>query len=136
MHYYEINLLLSPKPSNEEIESLALNLEQFFSSFGKTIKENKAERKRLAYPINKETEAWFCYFTFYPENPKEALEAIEKKLKENKEIIRYLIIKKQPQKEVIRRKKEIKITPSPEQTPKAKVQLEEVEEKLHEMLGD
>jgi small subunit ribosomal protein S6 len=141
MQFYEINILISPSLSQEEAISFISNLENHFQDLGKIISDTKVERKKLAYPIKKEEEAWFSFFNFFPKEDKivkETLDLIEKKLKEEKNILRHLTIKKD-EKKVERKRRELKPLINQEQTttsPKIEVELKDVEEKINELLEE
>ncbi len=144
MHFYEINILISPNLSHEEAISFISKLENELQDLGKIISETKAERKKLAYTIEKEEEAWLSYFSFFPnleKDLKESLDLIEKKLKEDQNILRHLIIKKEEQKAIKKTRKapehisteEVK---KEEPAPKQEVELKDVEEKINELLEE
>ncbi|MDD5013215.1 MAG: 30S ribosomal protein S6 [Candidatus Pacebacteria bacterium] len=144
MHFYEINMLISPNLSHEEAISFISKIENELQDLGKIISETKAERKKLAYTIEKEEEAWLSFFSFFPNQEKdlkESLDLIEKKLKEEKNILRHLIIKKEEQKAIKKTRsapehiatKEIK---KEEPAPKQEVELKDVEEKINELLEE
>ena len=150
MSFYEINLLLSAKISAEEANSQIGDLEAFLQKSGKLASERKIEMKKLAYPILGQEEAWFSFITLYPNLgivKKDMLKDLEKMIKENKNIIRHLILKKEKIKikrsdrrmaakaEQKEKKIEEQQAPADEQE-KSKVELEQVEEKLNEMLGE
>lgn len=155
MLFYEINLLISPNFTEDEISAFVAKTEADLQKNGKIVSGDKPERKKLAYPVEDQIEAWFYFFQLRPEveDKKTMLDSIEKMFKEEKEIVRYLIIKKdtkkteapaKPQRMRIR-KDEVKAEettateeaePVKEEKPKKKVQLEEIDEKLNEMLGE
>ncbi|MCK9578466.1 30S ribosomal protein S6 [bacterium] len=99
MSFYEINLLVSTRLSEEEAIALVAGIESKVEKYGKAISDKIVDKKKLAYPIQKETEALLVYFNFSPaegtENRKEVLDAIEKAIKAEKNIIRHLIIRKE-----------------------------------------
>lgn len=142
MHFYEINMLVSPNLSHEEAISFISKIENELQDLGKIISETKAERKKLAYTIEKEEEAWLSFFSFFPNQEKdlkESLDLIEKKLKEEKNILRHLIIKKEEQKAVKSTRQAPVVTkeePKEELTPKQEVELKDVEEKINELLEE
>jgi len=142
MHFYEINMLISPNLSHEEAISFISKIENELQDLGKIISETKAERKKLAYTIEKEEEAWLSFFSFFPNQEKdlkESLDLIEKKLKEEKNILRHLIIKKEEQKAVKSTRQAPVVTkeePKEELTPKQEVELKDVEEKINELLEE
>lgn len=155
MSFYEINLLVSTMLSQEEAITAVAGIESKVEKYGKAISEKIIDKKKLAYSIQKETEAWLIYFNFSPVaglNKKEVLDAVEKALKAEKNIIRYLIVKKEEPKAVkerVRRNSEEKLeevqakideietpaentTEESSSTPdtKKKVQIEELDEIL------
>jgi ribosomal protein S6 len=152
MEFYQFNLLLSPNMSEADTVSFVEKTETEMQKYGRLVSDKKADRRKLAYPINKEIEAWLYFFNLYleAENKKEILDSIEKSLKEDKNVLRFLIIRKaeRVQKPIRRRvekassetapkaeeKKEE--THSEEKPKKPKAQLEEIGKKLDEMLGE
>ena len=152
MEFYQFNLLLSPNMSEADTVSFIEKMETEMQKYGKVVSDKKADRRKLAYPINKEIEAWLYFFNLYlqAENKKEILDSIEKSLKEDKNILRFLIISKaeRVQKPIRRRaekatsenpakEEEKKEEPVSEEKPKKpKAQLEEIGQKLDEMLGE
>ncbi|MDD3386521.1 MAG: 30S ribosomal protein S6 [Candidatus Pacebacteria bacterium] len=136
MMFYEINLLLSPNLEEAEASSFVENLEKELQIHGKVESVTKPERKKLAYEISDQTEAWLYFFNLYPEeekDKKEILDAIEKSLKESKDVLRHLFIRKEPKKKKERRTRAPK---GLETTPKVKDNIEKIDEKLEEMLGE
>jgi ribosomal protein S6 len=135
-------MLISPNLSHEEAISFISKIENELQDLGKIISETKAERKKLAYTIEKEEEAWLSFFSFFPNQEKdlkESLDLIEKKLKEEKNILRHLIIKKEEQKAVKSTRQAPVVTkeePKEELTPKQEVELKDVEEKINELLEE
>lgn len=148
MLFYELNLLISPNFSEAEISSLIEKIEGELQKSGKIVSNKKAERKKLAYPVEKQIEAWFYFLNLYPnaQDKKELLDSVEKYLKENKDVIRFLIIKKDTKKteapiKPLRTRpiKKDEIVESPaveERVRKPKAQMEEIDKKLDEMLGE
>jgi ribosomal protein S6 len=155
MLFYEINLLISPNFTEDEISTFIGKMEADLQKYGKIVSDKKAERKKLAYSVENQIEAWFYFLQLRPEvqNKKEMLDSVEKLLKEEKEVIRFLIIKKdtkkteapaKPQRTRIRKEEEkpeevvvaTEETTKEESPKKHKVQLEEIDEKLSEMLGE
>ena len=137
MNFYEFNLLITSDFSEEQIASFSQNLISEIKDYGDVIKEIDFKQRKLAYPINKENEAWLTvfYFTIKGDNKKEALSSIEKILKEKKEILRYLILVK---KEIVKKIKETKKEGNendPQDTPD-KTNLEKVDKKVEELLKE
>jgi len=142
MEFYEINILISPNLSQEEAVSFVSKLEIEFQALGKIISESKADRKKLAYSIEKEEEAWLSYFSFFPnqgDDLKQALDIIDKKLKEEKDVLRHLIIKREEQKVQKKRRSEPASAPTEEKkesTPRTEVEFKDVEDKINELLEE
>ncbi len=90
---YELVYILSPKLSDNDAEKKA-------QDFNQQIKENTTEivledfwgKKDLAYPIKKLEQGYYVLLQFKAE--RENIKKIDKKLKLEDEIIRYLLIKK------------------------------------------
>jgi ribosomal protein S6 len=128
-------------------------MEGELQKYGKIVSDKKAERKKLAYSVEDQIEAWFYFLQLRPEvqNKKEMLDSVEKLLKEEKDVVRFLIIKKdtkkteapaKPQRSRIHKEMKteeaavVEETTIEEKPKKQKVQLEEIDEKLNEMLGE
>jgi len=116
---YELTCLVSPDLNENELKETLKIIESH-----KGAKEKEEPRKiRLSYPINKKTEAFICVYEInaLPEEIKE----FQEKIKKEKRIIRFLLIKK-------RKEKQIKETPKKKKA--KKVELNKVDEKLGEIL--
>ncbi len=133
--------MISPNLSQEEAITFISSLQNQFQDLGKIISETKADRKKLAYDIEKQEEAWFSYFNFFPNQEKtlkESLDLIEKTLKQDANILRHLIVKKDEKKVQKTRTMPVK-TPSEkpvENAPKIEVELKDVEDKINELLEE
>lgn len=152
MLFYEINLLISPNFTEEEISTFIAKMEADLQKYGKIVSDKKAERKKLAYGVENQIEAWLYFLQLRPEveNKKAMLDSVEKLLKEEKDVIRYLIIKKdtkkteapaKPQRTRLHKEEKaeeaaIEEVATEEKPKKQKAQLEEIDEKLNEMLGE
>lgn len=134
MKYYELTYLISPDLSEEELKTFQEKINSFVQAEGKRMSESKNPiKKKLEYPIKNKDKVYLVTLNFYSDP--DSLENLEKKLKKEPSILRYLILnKKAPEKNKI-----------PEIRPKAeikkirkekKVKLEKIEEKLDEILGE
>ena len=91
---------------------------------------NSPIKKRLFSPIKRRSQAYITTLNFHLEPEK--LTNLEKKLKSENQILRYLILVKQlPKKVEIPTKIPKKVI-----RPKPKVELKEIEKKLEEILGE
>ena len=93
MGLYELAVLFDPRPSDEEVAELSDSVKELISSLGGEIaKEESWGKKRLAYPIQKLTEARYVFFTVevaegnpFPE--------VEQRLQQNDKVLRYLTVR-------------------------------------------
>ncbi len=123
--YYQLAYLLSPELKKEEIEKIQKDLISFFKKEGVLDKVEEPLKRMLFYPIKKKTEAFLGAIYFYLEPQK--IKDVEKKLKGEEKILRYLIVsEKAPKKIKIERKSK-----KPE-----KVELKEIEKKIEEILKE
>lgn len=130
MQLYELNYLLKPELTKEERASVQEKIKSFIQQEKSSLIHSIPPSKReLAYPIKKKKEAFLATLIFKL-NPKD-LSKIKKKIKSEKEIIRYLVFKKKEE-----LKKEKKVSPKKEIKQKPKVELKEIEKKLEEILGE
>lgn len=89
---YEISFWLNPDLKEEEAQTAYLQkIKDSISEFsGEVIKEQTVQKKKLAYPIKKAKQGYFghMFFNLNPQN----LKSLDKKLKLDDHILRYLII--------------------------------------------
>lgn len=145
---YELTYLVSPDFSEVELKNFCDKIDSLILEEA-GILENQSNpiKWKLAYPIKKRLEAFLITTTFKVNA--ENLEKIEKKLKAEKEILRYIIITRKPQKLVkekiiLKRYKKIskpekEITLAREyKTEKIplKAELKEIDKKIEEILKE
>jgi len=148
MKNYELTCLISPDLSEEELKSFREKINSFIQEEGGTLTEiNSPIKKRLAGPIKHRNQAYLTTLNFQlepeklanldynPPTTQKRLENIEKKLKSENQILRYLILIKPRPKEILVRGKKLP-TPKPRKILKPKVELREIEKKLEEILGE
>jgi small subunit ribosomal protein S6 len=130
MRLYELTYLITPELSEEEIKKQGEKMVSQLQEVGGILSEiSKPIKKTLAYQIKKKTSAYLV--TLSSQLAPEKLEEIEKKLKSDSNILRYLISTKGLPKEIIPSAKPPQILkPKPK-----KVELKEIEKKLEEILG-
>jgi ribosomal protein S6 len=153
MIFHELNILVSPNLSDADIASFIEKTEAELQKLGKVVSTKKAERRRLAYPLNNQIEAWLYFLELNIESgdKKQALDSIEKMLREDKDVLRFIIIKKDSKKAEIKPRRahlksaekeekpteEAAAAPTAEEKPKKhKAQLEEIDEQLDKMLEE
>ena len=91
MRDYELVLIFKPDIGKEKIEKNLESIEKLIASLKGKVKETTNWGKReLAYPIKKSHQG--SYFLLVLNLPSSAPTEIEKKLKLNSDLIRYLIV--------------------------------------------
>lgn len=86
-----VTMLLKQDLSEKDREGI---LEAVKKSFGKLNKEDLWGVRELSYPINHQEKAYYAHFEF--ESEPDTLSALDKSLKLNEDIIRYLIVRAKP----------------------------------------
>jgi len=138
---YELVAVLSALLERPDQATLA-KIRDFINGAGGAIKkENVWEKKKLAYPVKKQLLGNYAIFEF--DLPKEKIEELQKQLKINTDILRFLIINKEGVKEEKPRLKPPKprlSAPTPaaktEEGRGEKVKIEELDKKLEEILKE
>jgi len=123
MRYYELTYLISPDLPEKEVLSCQEKIISLIKELGgEPLGEVKTPvRKKMAY---------LATLNFHLDSEK--LGSLEKKLKSEGQVLRYIILtKKVPKKEL-----EIAIKPKKIVKPEVKVELKEIEKKLEEILGE
>ena len=142
---YEVGYIINRSFAEEEV----LNFHQIVKNDALALgaimdDEGRTEKRYLSYPIKKQKEAYLAYFIFYMD--KEKIKALETKLKERSEILRFLIIKTSRPPQRIISTRPFKLQNEEEKTqfgivPKIKEQeipatdIKEIDRKLEEILG-
>ena len=142
MKNYELTYLITSNFSMEEAQAFQGKITSFIQEEGGILtEEGILVRRKLAYPIKKQQQAYLASLTF--QVSPEKIAGLEKKLKAEKEILRYLLIIKVPVKKMPQRIR--RPARAPEITPEAKevilpkekkVELKEIEKKLEEILEE
>lgn len=146
MKLYEIAFFINPDIKEEEISAYVQKIKDFIIELGGDIsKEQPIQKKKLAYPIKKAKQGYFgsMLFNLGAEN----LKSLDKKLKLEDLVLRYLVIaadkdylaQMKRQEEEIKEKFQRITQPTEGGTKKTaktedRVKLEEIEKKLEEIL--
>ncbi len=100
MRDYELMVVMHPTISDEEMPGALDEIAGYIMSRGGTIQEYQLEapwgRRRLAYPINDQTEGFYTLFR-YQADPGVAAE-IDRELKLNENVLRFLVTRPQVEK--------------------------------------
>ncbi len=138
MTNYELTYLISPELNEEEIKDFSQKIDSLVSKTSKITKPEGPRKITLVYPIQKKGEAFLATFEFQS-SPQEA-ENLKKGLEKEKNILRFLLIKKRGVEKIKKR-----LRPAPtivsaikEEKPRPgkKVELKEIEKKLEEVLKE
>ncbi len=89
MGSYLLTLLINTKLDDSERKELLASITK---NFGKLTKDESWGSRELAYPIKKQDQAFYVHFEFEAE-PKN-ISSLDKNLKLNEDVIRYLLIKR------------------------------------------
>ena len=138
MKYYELTYLISPDSLEEEVKDFQEKINSLIQTEEGILEQGvKPAKKKLGYQIKKKSEA-FLGIQDFRLNP-EKLGALEKKLKKEKKLLRYMILAKPRTREVLVRGKKVPRKPirKPIKVKKEeKVELKDIEKKLEEILGE
>ena len=108
---YEMSYLLTPDITEDKIDSEATELKNIITeNGGDIVQTNSPEKKRLAYSVRKQNQAYFGIVYFNTD--KDGLDKIKKALAFYKKILRFLILSK-----AIKPKPSPLITQRPAETP-------------------
>jgi len=134
MKTYELTYLISSELTDEQAGDLQNKISALIKEEGGLIAgEVSILRKKLAYPIKKQSQAYLAVVNFHL--PPEKLTNLEKVLKADSQILRYLMLIKRPIK-AIKKSRMMIIEPKIEKPKKEKkVELKEIEKKLEEILA-
>ena len=138
---YELAYLLSPAVPEEEVLTWAGKFAKLIEDVGGMVRHQETPQKRkLAFLVKKERNGYFGWTTFTA--APEAIGALEKTLKAVENLLRHIIV---AEKEIIQPVRTFMprpiITPRtrppvvPVERPEEKLDLEELDKKLEEILG-
>ncbi len=155
MKKYELAYFISPEISGEEAEGLAKQISSFVEEQGgKIIKTDNPSPKTLSYPIKRQGSGFFTLVEF--EIEPEKLAAIKDRLDKDTKVLRSTIVVKNPVKAMPERRtpkapsftkaESVEETPVVQETPaqaqeeekktEKKIELNDIEKKLDEILGE
>ena len=147
MKNYELSYLISPESTTEETEALNAGITSFIQKEGGLILKSEIPvSKFLGYTIKKQRSALWVNLEFSAEPEKITL--IDGFVKKETKILRYLLVIKKPKRQVKERRERKEQTPTPateavrgESVVKPekfdkKVDLQDIDEKLDEILGE
>ncbi|MFC1751620.1 30S ribosomal protein S6 [Patescibacteria group bacterium] len=144
---YEIGYLIKATLKDEEVLAFSDNIKHVITdNKGLILSEGRAKKQALAYPINKETTAFFNWIKFSLSSS--AIKELKSILDRHQSVLRFLLIKnakEEPAKRSVLglRKPKVVKQKTTDETPKeprpeAEIQLQEAEidKKIEEILGE
>ena len=134
MNYYEITCLISPAVDEQGVQRISQKIRSFIQEeSGNLERIVLPAKKNLIYFPKKQEESFLitAFFWFAPEK----IENLLKKLKSEKEIIRYMLLNKRPPQEDLKVKSGFaERNASPIKNKKA--ELKEIDKKIEEILNE
>ncbi len=99
MNCYETLFVVKPTLTTEEIEGQIARVKEIITSKGGEVQAcNDMGMRRLAYPIEKQERGY--YSVVYYKAPSELVEELERQLRYNEEILRFMSVKYSNKKEL------------------------------------
>ena len=136
MKFYELAYLISPNLLEQEVKDFLEKINSFIQKEGGVLEKiENFQKRKLGYLIKPEgkevfSEAYLADLNFH--FPPDKLKLLEKRLKSDSQILRYLIFNKTRPRERGRKPKIVSEIQKPKEK---KVELKELEKKLEEILG-
>lgn len=143
---YELSFWFSSRLDEKEIGQKFDNLLKQLKDFGALIIFSELPQlKQLAYPVKKENNAYFGYIQF--KFSKGSLSSLEEKLRLDNDVLRFMIFRIEPKekqqassrqfsKKPILKKQKSEEEKKEEKTQEKEISLEELDEKLNEILKE
>lgn len=140
---YELAYLISPTVAENEVLGVSGKLAKSIEEGGGLVRHQETPTKRrLAYLIKKQQNAYFGWITFSASS--ENIGTVEKKIKGAENLLRHLIVEEQeipPQPVRLYTPRSVptdtrqRPAPTEAENPEEKLDLEELDKKLEEILG-
>ncbi len=142
MKTYELTYIISPELTSTDAETLKQDVESFIKEKeGLVLKSNKLTMQTFAYLIKKQSSGYFAILECQMEES--TVLALKEMLEKNSKVLRNLIVIKKPAKPMKERRTrrpmamaEVKVSPIEEKKRGEKVEIEEMEKKLDEILSE
>jgi len=132
MKNYELTYLISTDASGEELKNLPEKIKSFIQEEEGAIKKTTEPSKtKLGYPIKEKWQGFLTVLNFSL-NP-EKIANLEKKLKAESQILRYMILNKDLPEKILRSKR---TRPELKTKESEKVELKEIDKKIEEILKE
>lgn len=97
MRTYELMYVLDPRLSDEEADGVNDTVRKLVTGSGAAItREESWGRRKLAYPIEKQTEGRYMLFYLHAEKAFTGVPEVERRLEQNDKVLRYLTVRTDP----------------------------------------
>jgi len=94
MRTYELMYVLDPRLSDEEAEEVNETVRKLVTGGGAEItKEESWGRRKLAYPIEKQTEGRYMLMYLHSEDGFGGVPEVERRLEQSDKVLRYLTVR-------------------------------------------
>ena len=131
MKNYELTYLISSDVSVEELKNLSEKIKSFVQEEGAIKKTTEPSKTKLGYLIKEKGEAFSSVLNFSL-NPEKIVD-LEKKLKAENQILRYMILNKDLSEKILHPKR---TSPKLKTKESEKVELKEIDKKIEEILNE
>jgi small subunit ribosomal protein S6 len=106
MKHYELLFVIKPTLTEEEIAKQISNVTEHIKELGgEVVATNEMGMRKLAYEINKHPRGY--YVVVYHKSPTSSIAEIERRLRYNEDILRFLTIKYENKKEIAEFQKQV-----------------------------
>lgn len=94
MRTYELMYVIDPRVSEQEAEAVNEAVRKLVTDNGaKITKEDDWGRRKLAYPIEKQTEGRYMLMYLHAEKAFEGVPELERRLEQSDKVLRYLTVR-------------------------------------------
>lgn len=97
MRTYELMYVLDPRLSDEEAEGVNEIVRKLVTDNGAEItREESWGRRKLAFPIEKQTEGRYMLFYLHAEQAFTGVPEVERRLQQSDKVLRYITVRTDP----------------------------------------
>jgi small subunit ribosomal protein S6 len=101
MRHYETMIVIKPTLTDEEREKVLESIRGVIKSFnGEIVGEDNIGVRELAYPIQKFERGY--YYIFYYKAPANCVQELERQMRYNEDLLRFLTVKYETKKDIKR----------------------------------
>lgn len=94
MRTYELMYVIDPRVSEEEADGVAETVRKLVTDNGAEItREESWGRRKLAYPIEKQTEGRYLLLYLHAEKAFHGVAEVERRLEQSDKVLRYLTVR-------------------------------------------